>query len=115
MAIFGQALMVGLIAGAVTNSALDVGRLQEDCEQAQKYGKEINKTLSWMNTNIQSELASINEATKFKQTIEKNHATQLGILQKFLKNQKDNRDRTQQLLSISISTIIVLFVIKILF
>lgn len=115
MAAFGQALMVGLIGGAITNAALDSTRLKDDCETANKFGIEINKTLQWMNTNIQETSTNLQSTINLRKELEYNHLKQLTILQDFLNNQKDNRNRTQQLLSVSVCVILILFIIKILF
>lgn len=115
MAIVGQALMIGLIGGAITNAALDTTRLKDDCETANKFGIEINKTLQWMNTNIQETSSNLQDTISLREQLEYNHLKQLTILQEFLNNQKDNRNRTQQLLSVSVCVILILFIIKILF
>ena len=105
-------MLGGMFAGAATSSVMDTIKYNKACDESDKIVSGLNRMKTFYSELNAQEDYIISEYEKILKRIITEHDTNKKILEQFLVEQENDYKITQIVLSISISIICVLFVIK---
>ena len=108
----GSFLIIGMIGGAVTNAAMDTKNVNQNCENANSAIQALGQMKTFYTNISDSNYNNIENCKILIENLDKEHKQNMILVNNYIKNNNDIKQRTELILSIGLSIILVLFTIK---
>tara|TARA_Y100001972_G_C7604813_1_gene303110 strand:+ start:709 stop:1092 length:384 start_codon:yes stop_codon:yes gene_type:complete len=112
MAALGYAMIGGMIVGAGANAVMDTINVDKNCEIAKDMIENMKKMRAFYNSISDENTRNQQTCQELIDTLKQKHLEHQSSIDDYLKNNNDRQKRMELILTLSLSIILVNFIIK---